>query len=120
MTKEIGIVYNNCYGGFSLSLEAQKLYLEKKGYTPIYHSGPYSWDKRYSCAEIPDFYDREIPRHDQDLVAVVQELGKKSYGDCARLAIKWVEEGTLYKIDEYDGNESVETKYTDDEWCVAK
>jgi hypothetical protein len=52
------------------------------------------------------------------LVQVVEELGDKANGRCAKLRIAEVPAGTLYRIDEYDGFESVETKDSY-EWNVA-
>lgn len=64
-------------------------------------------------------YDMDIERTDSDLVAVVEELGsEKASGDCAKLAIEELEPGTLYRITEYDGYESIETKF-DIDWRVA-
>lgn len=112
-----GVVYNNCYGGFSLSLEAQKIYLELKGHKPIFNNSKVSWEKRW-YAEGVDFYDRDIPRHDPDLVKVVQALGRKADGDCARLEVEPANPGDLYRIDEYDGMEQVIFNY-DQTWKVV-
>jgi hypothetical protein len=51
--------------------------------------------------------DRSVSRHDPILVQVVEELGDKANGMCAKLAI--AEVFGPYRIDEYDGFESVET-----------
>ena len=52
------------------------------------------------------WYDRNVSRHDPILVQVVEELGGKASGDCAKLAI--AEVSGPYRIDEYDGSESVQ------------
>lgn len=75
------VVYNTCYGGFGLSEKA----LDILG-------------KEY-------YYD--IPRHDPDLVAVVEMLGEKANSRYASLAIAEVK--GPYRIREYDGLEWVET-----------
>lgn len=49
--------------------------------------------------------DYSIPRHNPILVQVVEELGDKASGDCAKLAIAKI--SGPYRIDEYDGSESV-------------
>jgi hypothetical protein len=64
------------------------------------------------------FSDRDFERNDPILVQVVEELGDKANGSCAKLRIAEVTAGTLYRIDEYDGFESVETKDSY-EWNVA-
>ena len=138
MTK---IVYNACYGGFSLSNEAIMRYAEIKGIT-LYTQQQYGFTHYYLCP--PEEYDRinaeeqakpvspdrfkrsnslyfsdlDFERDDPILVQVVEELGDKANGMCAKLRIAEVPAGTLYRIDEYDGFESVETKDTY-EWKVA-
>lgn len=113
------VVYNACYGGFSLSLDAQKLYLEKKGHTPQLHVGRGSWDTHWYINEPNDFYDFKIDRADPILADVVRELGELSNGSCAKLVVCELPKGTAYKIDEYDGFESVVTK-DDLEWSIIE
>lgn len=110
------IVYNACYGGFSLSDEAVRMYLDLKGYK-------YTEDFSYFVTPFKvegweDFYDRDIDRADPILVEVVKKLGDKANGSCAKLRIEDLPKGTLYRITEYDGYESIETK-DDLDWCVA-
>jgi hypothetical protein len=136
------IVYNACYGGFGLSHEAVLRYAEVKGIT-LYHkdeSGifthyylcpPEEFERlqdedhnnpirqgRYERSNAMYFSPSNIERNDPALVQVVEELGDRANGQCAKLRIAEVPAGTLYRIDEYDGNESVETKYAYD-WKVA-
>ena len=139
MTK---IVYNACYGGFSLSDAAIERYAEIKGITLYYDNDPCHYSHYYLCppeeyerilAEerlnpvSPDRYarsnalyfsDRDIERNDPALVQVVEELGDAANGMCAELQIRDLPAGTLYRIDEYDGLESVMTN-DDYEWKVA-
>lgn len=61
---------------------------------------------------------REIDRTDPALVQTVEELGDKANGRHAKLKIAEVPSGTLYRIDEYDGNESVMTQ-DDYDWKIA-
>jgi hypothetical protein len=58
--------------------------------------------QKYECWGYVD-----CPRHHPILVQVVEELGEKADGMCAKLAIEEVE--GLYRIDDYDGNETVVT-----------
>ena len=131
MTK---VVYNACYGGFSLSKEACQRYWDIKGQqvwiedaqwgftvwlVPLEDRIPskegdafysMSMDERvaYNRAHSEQtWYDRNVDRHDPVLVQVVEELGKKANGDFANLQIGEVRGS--YRIDEYDGNESVMT-----------
>jgi hypothetical protein len=45
------------------------------------------------------------------LVQVVEELGDAASGDCGKLRIVEIPDGTEYEIDEYDGQESVHEKH---------
>lgn len=131
MTK---IVYNACYGGFGLSKEAVLRYAELKG-IKLYeyveprwkNMGIHMWIKvpqeeydKLSQKEQRDvwFHDCVIERTDPILVQVVEELRDKANGRCAKLAVQDLPKGTLYRIDEYDGYESVETRDSID-WNVA-
>ena len=94
MTK---IVYNVCFGGFGISQAAWERYVELGGKA---ESG---WD---------------IERTDPILVQVVEEMGKSASGSFADLRIADLPAGTKYRIDEYDGLESIETE-EDIKWSVA-
>lgn len=98
------VVINTCYGGFGLSAFAVDK-MEERGYKV----------DRY---EFGSFLDDNIPRHNPDLIAVVEELGEDANGFCAELTI--VEfDGNVYRIDEYDGYESVITP-EDQKWIVIE
>lgn len=90
MTK---IVYNACYGGFSLSEAAVA-----RGRVI---SGIPTWG---------DWSGRNLSRTDPVLIQVIEELGKAADGRRANLVIVELPPGTEYRIEEYDGLESVETK----------
>lgn len=96
----VKIVYNNCYGGFSLSKEGKQRYKELSGKDLGTGSG------------------RKISRNDPHLVQVVEELGSKANGGFSELVMKDLPKGTRYRIDEYDGIEKVTIK-SDDKWNVA-
>ena len=133
MTK---VVYNNCYGGFGLSKEACQRYWDIKGQQVWIEQNPefisldmfnvwlvspeerlekgewssmslterMAYNKAYSKQT---WYHNNVDRHDPVLVQVVEELGKKAGGNYAELAIAEVD--GPYRIDEYDGFESVES-----------
>jgi len=129
MTK---VVYNACYGGFNLSREACLRYWELQGKEVWIEDGDFMdmftvWlvppeerltkPEPWYSAPIEDriaynkkhseqtWYDRDVSRHDPILVQVVEELGDKANGMCAKLAIDEV--SGPYRIDEYDGFETV-------------
>ena len=81
------VVYNSCYGGFGLSEKAKNLLNELKGEEVCYY---------------------DLPRHDKDLVAVVEELGSEANGMFACIKIATIN-SDRYRISEYDGWEQVIT-----------
>jgi hypothetical protein len=142
MTK---IVYNGNYGGFGLSDAAIMRYAEIKGITLYPFAGeretithhylcePEEYERilaeerlnpddgglmRYARSNAMYFSDGDIDRDDPVLVQVVEELGAGANGRHAYLGIAELAAGTLYRIDEYDGMESVMTQ-DDYEWKVA-
>lgn len=62
--------------------------------------------------------NRNFDRTDPALVQAVEELGDRANGKYADLKIAEVSSGSSYRIDEYDGAESVMTP-DDYEWEVA-
>lgn len=113
MTK---VVYNDCYGGFSLSDEAIRMYLDLKGLK--YTESKSAWGTNFVVDGIKNFYDRNIERADPVLVEVVEKLGERANGECAKLKIEDIDSGLLYRITSHDGNESIDIKY-DPDWRVA-
>lgn len=101
----IKVVYNACYGGFSLSRKATER-LAQLGVEEAdqalreYDESPSVFGFSYGAYE--------MKRHDPRLVQVVEEFGKESSGPFAKLRIAEVH-GDKYIVDEYDGNESVQT-----------
>lgn len=78
------VIYNACFGGFGLSDKALSLGRQLSG--------------------DPNWGD-SVARHDPTLVSVVEQLGKEASGNYAALQI--AEVSGPYRIDEYDGAESV-------------
>jgi len=110
------IVFNNCYGGFGLSEKAVQRYSDLAGLGLTFH-------KKYVIGlwEFPngDWWDeKDLSRSDPILVQVVEELGEEANGMYARLEIEELPAGTLYRIDEYDGLETVATQ-DGYKWSVA-
>ena len=83
----VKVVYNNCYGGFSLSKEAIDLYKKLTGI-----SG--------------EVYVDDISRHNSALVKVVETLRERANGYTADLCIKEIK-GNKYVIKDNDGIESI-------------
>lgn len=128
------IAINACFGGFSLSEAAVRAYAQKKG-LPIYPElGKFglmtywvvpenqrvkeapggfmsmSIDERKKYNETyraQTIYDRDIPRDDADLIAVIEEMGEAANGEHARLRVIEIPDDVQWQIDDYDGNESI-------------
>lgn len=81
------VVINKCFGGFSLSKKAKEILLNK-GY------------------EHNDIEFNNIPRHNKDLVEIVETLKLEASGEYSKLAIEIIP-GNKYYIVEYDGNEEI-------------
>lgn len=92
------VVINVCYGGFGLSEKAIDRFLELSGKSLNFDT---------------------IERDDPILVQVVEELGSNSFDLGTKLKVVEVPAGQLYRIDEYDGFESIETRDSID-WKVSK
>ena len=127
------VVYNACYGGFGLSAEAVRRYAEIAGITLYEYTDEVftSWYRvpreeyqrliasgDYGAANEAYFSVSDLSRTDPALVQVVEELGERANDSFAQLFITEVPAGTRYRIDEYDGLESVMT-VDDYEWSVA-
>lgn len=122
------IVYNACFGGFGLSHEAIKRYGEIKGINLVYIEREDYLDRgrlklgSWYVDGIKDddhfFYTLDFERNDPALVQVVEELGDKASGEFAELRIAEIEEGQRYRIEDYDGRETVMTPL-DYDWKIA-
>lgn len=128
------VVINTCFGGFGLSVEAIKRLIDLK--SPVidakaesdYGGKNYNFfkDERdfknvgdgyfsssfgstlYKDGVVYCYKYDSVHRNDENLIKVVEEMGKAANGKFAQLAIVEIPDGVCWEIDEYDGNESVE------------
>ena len=118
------VVYNACYGGFSISLKAIE-WLEanckdnelRDFIKSLRLAGKeYSFASKDECLryDVSSWFDDK--RHHKDLVAVVEALGSEANGPCTKLEISKIP-GNQYRIDEYDGSEEVITPEGSD-WII--
>lgn len=132
--KQMKIVINTCFGGYSISALATKELAKRKGkecfffttdlrtheYNPVSieeAENAFCWfaysvnnpqDYRLSeRAEKISLMDIEKYRSDSDLIAVIEELGEKANGKHAELKIVEIPDGVDWEIDEYDGIETI-------------
>jgi len=107
----IKVVFNSCYGGFSISKKCAERMAERGNEEA----------KELLKVVVEDDYwygGWDGDRHDPVLVEAVEKLGAEASGDCGSLA--WVTiEGDRYIIKEYDGYESVVTP-EDINWVVVQ
>ena len=88
-------------------------------YSPGYGAGWYSWNTKYpECLFDPKIVAMvEAGQHDQIEAYCKTAHPDLSLGGAEQLQIEWLPVGTAFKIEEYDGYESIE--YQDTDWLVA-
>lgn len=132
---EMKIAINRCYGGFGISNEAMKRLIQM-GAACIESSRQRDWEKddfyRFNVHIGDGFFianggflsgvvahkkkvytlksDYEI-RTDLDLIKVINEMGAAANGRFAELAIVEIPDGIAWKIDDYDGIETVREQH---------
>lgn len=128
------IILNKCYGGFDVSKEAYMLYAKKKGLELYQYASNFTNFKKciykktddealfknYFIKDMGDnieinnedykkyhLYLDDEHRQDPILIEVVEELGDKASGRFGRLEVVEIPDNCYYKIDEYDGIETI-------------
>lgn len=104
------VVINKCYGGFGVSkpalLRMRELGSEAaKAETML---GERWSDSGKVCDTDWDSYGLSgLPRHDEILVRVVEEMGAAASAPLAKLRIVEVPDGVEYEVSDYDGIEHI-------------
>ena len=111
------VVINVCYGGFGISNVAFEKLLNLKGIAfnkvpakyPIreHDSDYYKVDADPDEESYLSEYDFFSNRSDQDLIAVIEDLGKDSWGWASELKIVEIPDDVKWHIHDYDGMEHV-------------
>jgi uncharacterized protein involved in tellurium resistance len=109
------IVINTQHGGFGLSQGAQIAYLERSQipYRLVDRDDRHS-NQRYGPMIMVNgkhWYDKDIPRDDHVLVALVRELGLSANGEHARLKVVRVPANVDWQIEDYDGREWISEQH---------
>lgn len=89
-------------------------------YSPCFGAGWSTWGQREQALDqtLANLIESGAPY--ADWVTHCEEKWPEEYlGGLDDCVVEWVEEGTLFKIDEYDGSESIMFK-EDDSWQIAK
>lgn len=93
----IGIIYSPGYGAGWSTWGKAEMALDQELANAISNDEPYS-----KCVEI-----------------AIKNWPGEYYGGLEDCQVEWVEEGTQFIIEEYDGNESIQFNY-DNYWQIAK
>ena len=128
------VILNKCFGGFDVSNEAYMLYAKKKGLELYRYASDFvnfkkciykktndeTLFKNYFIKDMGDnieissedyekynLYLDDGYRQDPILIEVVEELGKKASGRFGELEVVEIPDNCYYKIDEYDGVETI-------------
>lgn len=116
------VVINKCYGGFQLSHKAMMRYFELKGINVRPYTLIPGFEMQYlSDEEVENqlyvgyeddkgeiWSPESISRTDPALVQVVEELGEEANSFLSKLKVEEVPDNTEWRIEEYDGMESIE------------
>lgn len=89
-------------------------------YSPGFGAGWSTW------GDLESALDQELAHaiHNNESIDVIEQIANKNWpdqytGGLSDCIVEWVEEGTQFVIDEYDGNESIVIN-SGDYWVVAK
>ena len=80
-------------------------------YSPGWGAGWYTWNREYpDCIYDPDIVALLENGKRKDIAALAEKKWENFYaGGSGDLEIEWLPEGTPFRIDEFDGNESITT-----------
>lgn len=131
------LVVNRCYGGFGLSDKAIEMVMKRKGLNCFrYKQTKYKYSDgreeftrceafdnddmfgtHYQTEDLGEkvsklsnetyWYYGRLERDDDDLIAVVEELGKEANGRFAQLEVVEIPDGVNWELDDYDGIETI-------------
>lgn len=102
------VLINNCYGGFGISHEASKLWLERNNIFFIESLNDYG-DPQFIIDGDISYVSHLISRDDSTIIQIFEEKGSEFVSeDCSELILVEVPDGCFYRIGEYDGMEGID------------
>lgn len=89
-------------------------------YSPGFGAGWYTWNQTVPQILFDPAIVRFVEKEKFDELATYVALKYPDIytGGMDGLTVRWIPEGTLFRVDDYDGNESIELKENDN-WIVA-
>ncbi len=90
-------------------------------FSPDYGAGWFSWNLDHpECVFEPEIVELVENNKLNDIDSLATKLyGKQFYsGGASSLKIRWLDEGTQFRINEYDGSESIEI-YSGERYFIA-
>lgn len=104
------VLVNECYGGYGISSEAGKLWLERKGISyQIYED---TYQLIVSIDGETQSIGNYIGRTDETLIEIFEEKGSEfTSGPHAEVALIEIPDGCQYNIHEYDGTEYINSTW---------
>ena len=109
----VKVVINADFGGFGLSNEAIREYGRRKGLNLVakVDDSPFVFFYKDEIKDENIFSERDIPRDDLDLVAIVEEMGKASWNQYSCLKVVEIPDDVDWYIQEYDGDEWIAERH---------
>lgn len=88
-------------------------------YSPGFGAGWYSWNDRKELLFDPEIVRCVEAGDSEGALARAKAIEPSGYfGGLRGLSVQWLDEGTVFRISEYDGSEEIVTN-TDDNWVTA-
>lgn len=104
------VLVNECYGGYGVSVEAGKLWLDRKGIEYTIEEDDYNLIVNIQGQK--EYMSTYISRTDETLIEIFEEKGSEFVsGPHAELALEEIPDGCGYDIHEYDGTEYINSTW---------
>ena len=106
------IVINSDFGGFGLSDDAVKEYGRRKGLNLVERvDSGFTFFYVGELKEEKFFSEQDLLRDDPVLVAIVEEMGEKSWGRFSALKVVEIPDGVDWYVEDYDGMEHIAERH---------